>query len=78
MRNQSLTKYTNVTVLEKINDCLRHSNSFIFSVSYIEKAGLVLLIKDIEISIDRGYSRQLITSTYQNFTTLNPQRTPLL
>ena len=68
MRNRFLTKYTNVTVLDKIKDCLCHSNLFIFSVSFIEKSGLVLLIKDIEAIIESGYSRQLITSTYQNFT----------
>jgi superfamily II DNA or RNA helicase len=39
-----------------------------FSVSFIKKAGLVLLIKDIDAALARGASGKLITSTYQNFT----------
>lgn len=68
MQNQFLTNYTEVTFLEKIKDCLRHCNSFSFSVSFIKKAGLVLLYKDIEAAVERGCTGRLITSTYQNFT----------
>ena len=68
MQNQFLTNYTEVTFLEKIKDCLRHCNSFSFSVSFIKKAGLVLLYKDIEAAVERGCVARLITSTYQNFT----------
>lgn len=68
MQNQFLTNYTEFTFLEKIKDCLRHCNSFSFSVSFIKKAGLVLLYKDIEAAVERGCSGRLITSTYQNFT----------
>lgn len=68
MQNQFLTNYTEVTFLEKIKDCLRHCNSFSFSVSFIKKAGLVLLYKDIEAAVKRGCTGRLITSTYQNFT----------
>lgn len=68
MQNQFLTNYTEVTFLEKIKDCLRRCNSFSFSVSFIKKAGLVLLYKDIEAAVERGCIGRLITSTYQNFT----------
>ena len=68
MQNQFLTNYTEVTFLEKIKDSLRHCNSFSFSVSFIKKAGLVLLYKDIEAAVERGCIGRLITSTYQNFT----------
>ena len=68
MQNQFLTNYTEVTFLEKIKDFLRHCNSFSFSVSFIKKAGLVLLYKDIETAVERGCIGRLITSTYQNST----------
>lgn len=68
MPNQFLTNYTELTFLEKIKDNLRRCRSFDFSVSFIKKAGLVLLFKDIEAAIERGCKGRIITSTYQNFT----------
>ena len=68
MTNQFLTNYTEVTFLEKIKDNLRRCKSFAFSVSFIKKAGLVLLFKDIEAAVERGARGRIITSTYQNFT----------
>jgi len=41
---------------------------FSFSVSFIKKAGLILILKDIESALDRGVKGKMITSTYQNFT----------
>ena len=74
MSNQFLTNYTEVTFLEKIKDNLRHCNSFSFSVSFIKKAGLVLLFKDIEAAVERGATGRIITSTYQNFTDIESLR----
>ena len=68
MANQFFTNYTEVTFLEKIKDSLRHCTAFHFSVSFIKKAGLVLLFKDIEAAVERGAVGRIITSTYQNFT----------
>ena len=68
MQNQFLTNYTEVTFLDKLKDNLRHCNSFDFSVSFIKKAGLALLYKDIEAAIERGCNGRILTSTYQNFT----------
>lgn len=68
MPNQFLTNYTTTTFLDKIRDNLRHCTSFDFSVSFIKKAGLVLLYKDIEAAVERGCKGRIITSTYQNFT----------
>lgn len=68
MQNQFLTNYTETTFLEKVRDNLRHCKSFAFSVSFIKKAGLVLLYKDIEAAVERGCQGRIITSTYQNFT----------
>ncbi len=68
MSNQFLTNYTEQTFLDKIKDNLRRCKSFSFSVSFIKKAGLVLLFKDIEAAVERGARGRIITSTYQNFT----------
>ena len=68
MLNQFLTNYTEITFLDKIKDNLRRCKSFAFSVSFIKKAGLVLLFKDIEAAVERGAQGRIITSTYQNFT----------
>ena len=68
MPNQFLTNYTEMTFLEKIRRNLHSCRSFDFSVSFIKKAGLVLLKKEIEAALARGCSGRLITSTYQNFT----------
>ena len=68
MGHQFLTNYTQVSFLEKIRENLRRCSSFSFSVSFIKKAGLVLLFKDIEAAVERGCPGRIITSTYQNFT----------
>ena len=68
MPNTFLTNYTETTFLDKIKDNLRKCKTFDFSVSFIKKAGLVLLFKDIEAAIERGAEGRIITSTYQNFT----------
>ena len=68
MSNTFLTNYTETTFLDKIKDNLRKCKTFDFSVSFIKKAGLVLLFKDIEAAVERGAKGRIITSTYQNFT----------
>lgn len=68
MNGQFLTNYSEMTFLEKLKDNLRRCACFSFSVSFIKKAGLVLLFKDIEAAVERGAKGRLITSTYQNFT----------
>ena len=68
MSNQFLTNYTELNFLDKIKHNLRRCTSFNFSVSFIKKAGLVLLFKDIEAAVERGAVGRIITSTYQNFT----------
>lgn len=58
----------NTSFLNKIKDDLKKCNSFSFSVSFIKKAGLVLLEREIEEALERGTKGRIITSTYQNFT----------
>ena len=68
MESRFLTNYSDTTFLSTIQTNLRMCKEFRFSVSFIKKAGLVLLSKDIEEAIGRGAKGFLITSTYQNFT----------
>lgn len=68
MKNLFLTNYTEETFLNKIRENLRRCTAFYFSVSFVKKAGLVLLSKDIRAAAARGARGKIITSTYQNFT----------
>ena len=68
MESLFLTNYSELTFLDKIKQGLRTCQSFCFSVSFIKRAGLVLLSHDIKAAIERGVEGKLITTTYQNFT----------
>ncbi len=68
MLNKFLTNTTSITFLEKIKESLSKCNEFSFSVSFIKKAGLVLLLDDLKKALNRGAKGKIITSTYQNFT----------
>lgn len=70
MQNLFLTNYSEPTFLERIKEGLKKCNSFCFSVSFIKKAGLVLIERELEEALYRGAVGKLITSTYQNFTDL--------
>ena len=62
------SNYTNVTFLDKIISSLNSCSSFSWSVSFIKKAGLDLLLPALEDALKRGAKGELVTSTYQNFT----------
>lgn len=68
MNSKFLTNNSSITFLTTIQANLRLCKAFYFSVSFIKKAGLVLLAGDIKAAIERGAKGKLITSTYQNFT----------
>lgn len=74
MKNLFLTNYTEQTFLDRVRINLRKCDSFCFSVSFIKKAGLVLLQRDIEAALARGAKGRVITSTYQNFTDIESLR----
>jgi superfamily II DNA or RNA helicase len=74
MNNLFLTNYTKQTFLDRVRENLRRCDSFYFSVSFIKKAGLILLLKDIEAALARGAIGKIITSTYQNFTDVESLR----
>ena len=64
MKNCFLSNTSETTFLAHIKDNLRRCHGFSFSVSFIKKAGLVLLYKDIEAAVERGCVGRIITSTY--------------
>ena len=68
MESHFLTNYTDTTFLATIQANLRSCKAFYFTVSFIKKAGLLLLANDIKSAIERGAKGKLVTSTYQNFT----------
>lgn len=68
MQNLFLTNYSDIKFIDKIKDSINKCKAFYFSVSFIKKAGLILLEQEIEEALKRGVKGYLITSTYQNFT----------
>jgi superfamily II DNA or RNA helicase len=75
MNNTFLTNYTDLSFLNRIKECFKKCNSFTLSVSFIKKAGLVLIEREIEEALERGAKGRIITSTYQNFTDIASLRT---
>ena len=73
--NSFITNYTEKTFLDNIKNSIEKCDSFCFSVSFIKKAGLVLIEKVIEEALIRGVKGKIITSTYQNFTDIASLRT---
>ena len=61
MKSRFLTNYTETSFLSTIQMNLRRCKSFDFSVSFIKKAGLVLLAKDIKAALERGAKGRIIT-----------------
>ena len=74
MKSSIITNYSETTFLTTIQANLRECKSCYFSVSFIKKAGLDLLSKDIRAAVERGAKGRLITSTYQNFTDIESLR----
>ena len=66
--NNFYTNYSDVRFIDKLKQSIDECQSFCFSVSFIKKAGLKLIIPNIDAAIDRGASGKIITTTYQNFT----------
>lgn len=75
MQDQFLTNYSKSSFLIHLKDCFKRCNTFMLSVSFIKKAGLVLLQNEIEDALKRGVKGKLITSTYQNFTDISSLNT---
>ena len=69
--NRFYTNYTDVRFIDKLKKNLDDCQSFCFSVSFIKKAGLKLIIPNIDAALARGAKGKLITTTYQNFTDID-------
>ena len=68
---QFLSNRSQKTFLNAIKQSLRECNSFVFSVSFIKRAGLSLLLPEIEAALIAGKPGKILTSTYQNFTDID-------
>ena len=68
MEDKFLSNYSQIKFLDYIKKSIQKCKSFCFSVSFIKKAGLILLEKEIVNALERGVKGKIITSTYQNFT----------
>lgn len=75
MKNLFLTNYSKISFLDQIKESLRQCKAFYFSVSFIKKAGLVLIEKELQEALERGACGRIITSTYQNFTDIDSLNT---
>lgn len=75
MKDVFLTNYTDISFLEKTKENLKKCKAFYFSVSFIKKAGLVLLENELEEALKCGKEGRIITSTYQNFTDIPSLKT---
>lgn len=68
MKSKFLSNKTEQTFLFKIKESLEYCTSFYFSVSFIKRSGLSMILKHIDKALARGAIGKVITSTYQNFT----------
>lgn len=68
MQDLFLTNYSDIKFIDKIKDSFNKCSKFFLSVSFIKKAGLILIEREIEDALERGVEGKIITSTYQNFT----------
>lgn len=75
MNDLFLTNYTKISFLDKIKNSFNRCKKFYLSVSFIKKAGLILIEREIEEALERGVIGKIITSTYQNFTDIASLKT---
>ena len=73
--NNLFLSNTDNKFLDKIKDNFKRCKSFTLSVSFIKKAGLNLIEREIEEALERGVKGRIITSTYQNFTDIDSLNT---
>ena len=69
--NEFYTNYSDTRFIDKLKQNIDECLSFAFSVSFIKKAGLKLIIPNIEAALSRGAKGKIITTTYQNFTDID-------
>lgn len=69
--NEFYTNYSDTRFIDKLKRSIDECQIFAFSVSFIKKAGLKLIIPNIEAALARGVKGKIITTTYQNFTDID-------
>ena len=69
--NEFYTNYSDIRFIDKLKRNIDECQSFAFSVSFIKKAGLKLIMPNIEAALARGVKGKIITTTYQNFTDID-------
>ena len=67
MKDTFLSNY-DLSFINKLKESFSKCEEFNVTVSFIKKAGLQLIEKEIVDALKRGVQGRLITSTYQNFT----------
>ena len=68
MNTNFYTNYSEEKFIDKLKKSIDTCKAFSFSVSFIKKPGLRLLVPNMEAALNRGANGRIITSTYQNFT----------
>ena len=71
MQSSFLTNYSEERFIDRLKKNIDSCRKFMFSVSFIKKAGLRLISSNLEAALARGAEGALITSTYQNFTDID-------
>ena len=71
MQSSFLTNYSEERFIDRLKNNIDSCRKFMFSVSFIKKAGLRLISSNLEAALARGAEGALITSTYQNFTDID-------
>ncbi|MBR1798120.1 MAG: DUF3427 domain-containing protein [Clostridiales bacterium] len=69
--NSFFTNYSDTRFIDKLKQNIDECQSFYFSVSFIKKAGLKLIIPNLDAALARGATGKVITTTYQNFTDID-------
>ena len=71
MQSSFLTNYSEERFIDRLKKNIDSCRKFMFSVSFIKRAGLRLISSNLEAALARGAEGALITSTYQNFTDID-------
>ena len=54
MKDLFLTNYSEIRFIDALKEALNNCSSFLFSVSFIKEAGLILIKDEIENALIRG------------------------
>lgn len=69
--NELYIDYSDTRFIDKLKRCIDECQGFAFSVNFIRKAGLKLIMLNIEAALACSFKGKIITTTYQNFTDID-------